>query len=125
MKWVSLYFSIKADHKIITDKIVRILKENLKDDSHLGHLKMMVISKEGYVKLNLTRWDEEPQITERVYLDKGEWKVIVNMRLEADEGLIDKALEVLLDELSTYEIEITNKEVIIPLLKWGKFVRQE
>ncbi|MGC9219612.1 MAG: GTP-binding protein [Athalassotoga sp.] len=125
MKWVNLYFSIKADHKIITDKIVRILKEKLKSDSYLGHLKMMVISKEGYVKLNLTRWDEEPQITEKVYLDKGEWKVIVNMRLKVDENLIDKAIEVLFDELSIYEIDIINKEVIIPLLKWGKFVRQE
>jgi len=125
MKWVNLYFSIKADHKIIIDRIVRIFKENLKSNTYLGHLKVMVISKEGYVKLNLTGWDEEPQITERIYLDKGEWKVIINMRLEADKDLIDKALEVLFDALSPYDVRIMNKEVVIPVIKWGKFVKQE
>ncbi|MEM3859050.1 MAG: GTP-binding protein [Candidatus Micrarchaeaceae archaeon] len=123
MKWVNLYFTISADHTLITDKIVRILKGSLKDNSYLGHLKMMLISKEGYVKFNLTRWDEEPQII-GVYFDKREWKVIVNMRIEADGDLIEKALEALFYNLSSYKVNIINKEVIIPLLKWGKFVRQ-
>jgi len=47
------------------------------------------------------------------------------MRLEADKDLIDKALEVLFDALSPYDVRIMNKEVVIPVIKWGKFVKQE
>jgi len=47
------------------------------------------------------------------------------MRLEADEDMINRGVELLFDTLSLYDVRIMNKKGVIPVIKWGKFAKQE
>jgi len=118
MVWVNLNFKAEGHYMEITNTMLKGFYAEF-SENYLGHLKIVLLGQGGYAKFNLTSWDDNYSMDNKLKLSTGVWQVIVNLRVEIDKKNASDKMNKVIDELSNSGIELLNKELTVPILRWG------